>query len=177
MSKVKYRVREFTPKDNQTMGVHSWFAEAVIDNDITNNELAKRIAARTGFKSYECQAVVAAIADIVAEEVLESNRVVLADENGNNLVSLYPKVSGSVSDNDVQANPTKYAGATKATEEMVTDDMLTWTIGATVGIKFSKRFAIEKQAQKVKTVSADDDSDGGDTPTPTPHPTPGPDEG
>ena len=177
MSKVKYRVREYTPK-TENQGSHSWFAEAVIDNDITNVELAKRIAARTGFKSYECQAVVAAIADIVAEEVLESNRVVLADENGNNLVSLYPKVSGSVSDNDVQANPTKYAGAAKATEEMVTDDMLTWTIGATVGIKFSKRFAIEKQAQKVKTVSADD-SDGGDTPTPTPTPTPDPggDEG
>jgi len=101
MSKVKYRVREYTPK-TASMGVHSWFAEAVIDNDITNNELAKRIAARTGFKSYECQAVVAAIADIVAEEVLESNRVVLADENGNNLVSLYPKVSGSVSDTDVE---------------------------------------------------------------------------
>ena len=50
MSKVKYRVREFTPKANQG-GAHSWFAEAVIDNDITNNELAKRIAARTGFSS------------------------------------------------------------------------------------------------------------------------------
>ena len=36
MSKVKYRVREFTPKANQG-GAHSWFAEAVIDNDITNN--------------------------------------------------------------------------------------------------------------------------------------------
>ena len=173
MSKVKYRVREFTPTPQQSMGVHSWFAEVVINNEIDNDELAKKIAARTGFKSYECQAVIAAIADIVAEEVLESNRVVLADENGNNLVSLYPKVSGSVSDNDVQANPTKYAGATKATEEMVTDDMLTWTIGATVGIKFSKRFAIEKQAQKVKTVSTDEAIPGDDTPTPTPTPTPG----
>ena len=176
MSKVKWKAVEYNPTENQ-QGSHSWYAEAVIDNEITNTELAERIARRTGFKTYECQAVVAAIADIVAEEVLESNRVVLADENGNNLVSLYPKVSGSVSDNDVQANPTKYAGATKATEEMVTDDMLTWTIGATVGIKFSKRFAIEKQAQKVKTVSADSDSDGGDTPTPTPTPDPGGDEG
>ena len=40
MSKVKYRVREYTPK-TENQGSHSWFAEAVIDNDITNNELAK----------------------------------------------------------------------------------------------------------------------------------------
>ena len=38
---------------------------------------------------------------------------------------------------------------------MLTDDMLKWTIGATVGIKFSKRFSIEKQAQRVKFVSTD----------------------
>ena len=178
MAKVKWRAREFTPTANMEGRSHSFYAEAVINSDLSNDDLAQRIQARTGFKAYEVQAVIAAIAEVVAEEVLESNRVVLADENGNNLVSLYPKVSGSVSDNDVQANPTKYAGAAKATEEMVTDDMLTWTIGATVGIKFSKRFAIEKQAQKVKTVSADG-SDGDDTPTPTPTPTPDPggDEG
>ena len=177
MSKVKYRVREFTPTPQQSMGVHSWFAEVVINNEIDNDELAKKIAARTGFKSYECQAVIAAIADIVAEEVLESNRVALADEKGNKLVTIYPKVNGSVSDNEVQANQTKYPGKSVAEEEMVTPDILNWTIGATVGIKFSKQFAIDKQAQKVKTVSADGDSDGGDTPTPTPDPTPGPDEG
>ena len=33
MSKVKYRVREFTPKANQG-GTHSFFAEAVISTDI-----------------------------------------------------------------------------------------------------------------------------------------------
>ena len=72
MSKVKYRVREYIPK-TENQGTHSWFAEVVINNDVDNAELARKIAARTGFKSYECQAVVAAIADIVAEEVLESN--------------------------------------------------------------------------------------------------------
>ena len=38
-------------------------------------------AARTGFKGYECQAVVAAIAGIVAEEVREGNRITLSDES------------------------------------------------------------------------------------------------
>ena len=177
MSKVKYRVREYTPK-TVGQGTHSWFAEVVINNDIDNDELAKKIAARTGFKSYECQAVIAAIADIVAEEALESNRVTLANEQGTKLVSIYPKVQGSISDAEVQKDPQKYDGKTVAEESMLTADMLTWTLGATVGVKFSQEFALHKQAQKVKTVTAaDDDEGGGDTPTPTPTPTPDPSGG
>ena len=156
MSKVKYRIREYLPKTNN-QGSHSFFAEVVINNEINNPELASKIAARTGFKAYECQAVVAAIADIVSEEVLESNRVSLANEQGTKMVSIYPKVSGSISDAEVQANPEKYPGKTAAEESMLTPDTLTWTLGATVGIKFSKEFAIHKQAQKVKTVTAADE--------------------
>ena len=37
MSKVKYRVREFSPKANQG-GTHSFFAEAVISTDIVAEE-------------------------------------------------------------------------------------------------------------------------------------------
>jgi hypothetical protein len=32
---------------------------------------------------------------------------------------------------------------------MLTSDRLVWSLGATVGTKFSKRFAMEKTAQKV----------------------------
>lgn len=169
MSKVKYRVREFVPKGQQSLGTHSWFAEVVISNDVDNAELARKIAARTGFKAYECQAVVAAIADIVAEEVLESNRVSLANEQGTKLVSIYPRVSGSVTDSDVQKNQDKYPGKSVAEEGMLTPDLLTWTLGATVGIKYSQQFALNKQAQKVKTVSAaaDSDDEGGETPAPS----------
>ena len=163
MSKVKYRVREYTPNENQ-QGSHSFFAETVINNRIDNAELARKIAARTGFKAYECQAVVAAIADIVAEEVLESNSVCLANEQGIQLVSIYPKVSGSISDKDVQDNPEKYGNAQVATEDMLTPDMLSWALGATVGVKFSKKFSIDKQAQKVKTTTTEvnENSEGGE---------------
>lgn len=174
MSKVKYRVREYTPTQNQSLGSHSFFAETVINNRIDNAELARKIAARTGFKAYECQAIVAAIADIVAEEVLESNSVCLANEQGIQLVSIYPKVTGSISDKDVQDNPEKYNNAQVATEEMLTPDMLTWSLGATVGVKFSKQFAISKQAQKVKTTTTEvnennegeSSEDNGNTPPP-----------
>ena len=178
MAKNKWRCREYTPSGNMT-GSHSFYAEAVITTDLSNDDLADRIQARTGFKSYEVEAVIAAIAEVVAEEVLESNRITLSDRKGTKMVSIYPKVSGSISDADVQANPTKYGGATKATEEMLTPDMLTWTLGATMGVKFSKQFAHDKQAQKVRFVATDEAIPGDDTPTPTPDPTPDPggDEG
>ena len=176
MAKNKWRAREYKATGNMP-GNHSFFAEAVINNEIDNYELASKIAARTGFKSYEVQAVVAAISDIVLEEVLESNRVVLCDERGNKMVSIYPKVSGSVSDEqikqettDAHAQDASVPVREVAVESDLTADRLTWTLGATIGIKFSKQFAMKKQAQKVKFVATDtaipnDDEPGGGTPT------------
>ena len=161
MSKVKYRVREYNPT-TQNQGSHSYYAEVVINNEIDNSELAKKIAARTGFKSYECQAVIAAIADIVFEETLESNRISLSDENGTKFVSIYPRVQGSVSDLDIERETTAQHAEdpsvqirTKAEEADLTPSRLTWNLASTVGIKFSKEFALKKQAQKVNVTSAD----------------------
>ena len=137
MAKVKYRVREYNPTENQN-GTHSFYAEVVILNEINNNELAELISRRTGFKSYECQAIIAAIAEVTQEETLKGNRVSLSDIKGTKLVSFYPKVSGSVSDAEVRANAEKYENAQVATEDMLTPDQLNWTLGATVGVKFSK---------------------------------------
>ncbi len=65
MAKTKWRCREFIPTSNMK-STHSFYAEAVISNDLTNDNLASRIQARTGFKSYEVQAVIAAIAEATA---------------------------------------------------------------------------------------------------------------
>ena len=113
----------------------------------------------------------------MAEETLEGSRISLANEDGTKLVSIYPKVSGSISDAQVQAEPEKYGGAQVATEDMLTPDLLSWTLGATVGIKYSKQFALNKQAQKVdysatqetadpepETPSGGGDNNGGNTP-------------
>ena len=171
MSKVKYRVREYNPK-SENQGSHSLYAEVVINSDIDNSELAKKIAARTGFKAYECQGVIAAIADIVAEEVLESNRITLSDEKGNKFISIAPRVQGSVSDLDIERETTAKHAAdpsveirTVATEKDLTSDRLSWNLASTVGLKFSKRFAMDKQAQKVTSgfsdVSDDEEDEGG----------------
>ena len=184
MAKVKWRAREFTPTANMEGRSHSFYAEAVINSDLMNDDLAQRIQARTGFKAYEVQAVIAAIAEVVAEEVLESNRITLADTKGTRMVTLYPKVSGSVSDADIlretteahAADPSK-AVRSVAEEKDLTPERLSWNIGATVGVKYSKQFAHDKQAQKVSFVATDEAVPGDDTPTPTPTPDGGGDEG
>ena len=164
MSKCKYRVREYKPNANMP-GTHGFYAEVVISTDIDATELAKKIAARTGIKSYEAASVIHATADIVAEETLEGSRISLANEDGTKLVSIYPKVSGSISDAQVQADPEKYNNAQVATEDMLTPDLLSWTLGATVGIKYSKQFALNKQAQKVKYVATDIVAEEPETPS------------
>lgn len=170
MSKVKYRVREYNPTENQS-GSHSYYAEVVINNEIDNAELAQKIAARTGYKAYECQSIVAAIADIVKEEVLGSNRISLSDEKGVKMLSIYPKVNGSVSDTDIERETTAAHAAdpnvpirTVAQESDLTPSRLSWVLGSTVGVKFSKQFALNKQAQKVKMVATDTAITNDDTP-------------
>ena len=101
----------------------------------------------------------------MAEETLEGSRISLANEDGTKLVSIYPKVSGSISDAQVQAEPEKYGGAQVATEDMLTPDLLQWTLGATIGIKYSKQFALNKQAQKVKYVATDIVAEEPETPS------------
>ena len=148
MAKVKYRIREFRPTQNQTGG-HSFFAEAVVDNIITNKELGKKVEARTGLRAYEVQTALAAVAEIILEETAENNRVQIENADGTSLVSIYPSCSGSISDKEVQANPAKYGGAQVATEDMLTADRIKWALGASIGRKFSNQFALNKQAMKV----------------------------
>ena len=158
MAKVKYRIREFKPTQNQTGG-HSFFAEAVVDNIITNKELGKKVEARTGLRAYEVQTALAAVAEIILEETAENNRVQIENADGTSLVSIYPSCSGSISDKEVQANPDKYDGATVATEDMLTADRIKWALGASIGRKFSNQFALNKQAMKVDYSASQETAD------------------
>lgn len=179
MAKVKYRIKEFTPTDNQ-VGGHSWYANAVIANEVSNTDLAELVAARTGYKSYECQSIIAAIGDIIKTQVLFSNRVTLCDEKGVKILSIYPRVQGSVSDLEIERITTAQHALdpsipirTKAEASDLTADKLNWTLGSTVGVKFSKQFALDKKAQRVDvtandTIVPNDDDPEDNTTTPTP---------
>ena len=46
---------------------------------------------------------------------------------------------------------------------MLTADMLTWSLKATVGTKFSKEFALRKTAKRVKTAAVSDTASEGST--------------
>ena len=164
MASVKYRVREFTPKPNQP-GSHSFYAESVCDNVIDNRALSKKIEARGLSRASEIKAILEEAANIILEETAENNRVQLESGEGV-LISIYPRVKGSISDADVQANPETYNNAQAATEDMLTPDKLSWSLGASIGIKFSKSFALNKRAQKVPynpNQQAAAPSEGGDS--------------
>ena len=164
MATIKYRKREFIPNQNQQGMSHCWYAESVIVNELDTVELARLIEARTGVRRYEAQSVLASFVELINEECAQSMRIKLSDEKGQKFVSIYPKISGSISDKDVQANPEKYGGATAATEAMLTPDMLTVTLASTVGISASKQFAesasIQKVAANVTGIADEDEGEG-----------------
>ena len=162
MATVKYRKREFTPNQNQAGMTHSWFAESVIVNELDTVEISRLIEARTGVRRYEAQSVLASFVEIINEECAQSLRIKLTDEKGQKFVSIYPKVSGGISDAEVRANPEKYNGATVATEAMLTSDMLSVTLAATVGVNASKKFAqscrFEKATAQTTSVADEDET-------------------
>ncbi|MCR4995201.1 MAG: hypothetical protein K6A32_07525 [Bacteroidales bacterium] len=167
MATIKYRKREFNPTQNQPGMSHCWYAESVIVNELDTIEIARLIEARTGVRRYEAQSVLASFVELINEECAQSMRIKLSDEKGQKFVSIYPKISGSINDKDVQANPEKYGGATAATEAMLTPDMLTVTLASTVGISASKQFAenasIQKVAANVTGIVDEDEENGGES--------------
>ena len=58
MANVKYCVKEYTPKENMP-GTHGYYAVAVVDNVITNRELARKIEARGLSRAAEIKAILA----------------------------------------------------------------------------------------------------------------------
>ena len=173
MATIKYRKKEFTPNQNQVGMSHCWYAESVIVNELDTIEIARLIEARTGVRRYEAQSVLASFVELINEECAQSMRIKLSDEKGQKFVSIYPKISGSISDKDVQANPEKYGQATVATEAMLTPDMLTVTLASTIGVNASKQFAENSSIQKVSATIAglaDEDEESGTSLTPAPSP-------
>lgn len=92
-------------------------------------------------------------------------RIKLTDEKGQKFVSIYPKISGSISDKEVQANPQKYEGRQVARESDLTADMLTVALAATVGVNASKKFAensrFEKASPMTNSIADEDEEEQG----------------
>ena len=169
MAKVKYRIMEHQPKGGQ-IGSHSCFAQAVVDNVITNGELAAKVHQRGSLSSVpEIKAIIELIAQVIIQETQENNRIQLETGDGGMMVSIFPQCQGSISDNQVQENPEKYNGMRIATPDMLTPDMITWSLGARVGSKISKQFALQKRAERVNYYAGQQTADPEDN-TETPEP-------
>lgn len=165
-SKVLWRAKEFSPNANQIGMSHSWFAEAYCPNTVSNSQLAKLVEARTGLRAYEVEAAIKGLCEVIYEECMQSMRVYLTDNNDDKFISIEPKVAGSISDAMVVADAEKYNGATVATEAMLAELPKSITLGATVGVNASKKFALSAKLQKYTGNSDGGDSEGGDTPEP-----------
>ena len=153
MAAVKYLVREYTPKPGMP-GTHGFYVQAKTDNIITNKELAKKVENRGISRQSEIKMILEEVAKVILEEISENNRVQIETGEGV-LVSLSPKAQGSLSDKDVQDNPEKYNNAQVATQDMLTPDMIQWSIVAQVGTKYSKHFALQKTAQRANPGQAE----------------------
>lgn len=158
MAQNKYQVIEFTPTANQVGMSHSFYVQAVIDNVITNKELAKKIEARGISRAAEIKSVLEEAANIILEEVAENNRIQLEAADGV-LVSIFPTATGSISDQYVQQHQDKYPGKQAAEESMLTADMVKWSLGARIGTNLAKQFAMNKKAQKVAYSAAQTPAD------------------
>lgn len=148
MAQNKYQVIEFTPTANQVGMSHSFYVQAVIDNVITNKELARKIEARGISRAAEIKSILEEAANIILEEVAENNRIQLEAADGV-LVSIFPTATGSISDAYVQQHQDEYPGKTVAEESMLTADKVKWSLGARIGSNLAKQFAQQKSAKKV----------------------------
>ena len=92
-----------------TVGINRWSSERNAKTDFEHCRVATEEGKAKYSKQFalnkQAQKVKYVATDIVAEETLEGSRISLANEDGTKLVSIYPKVSGSISDAQVQAEP------------------------------------------------------------------------
>lgn len=154
----RYSANDFTPNAGQTargMG-HSIFAKEEIDHTVTNQEMADKVAARTGFKSYEAKAIIEALAEVSTEELLEGNKVQLNYSDGKTWMLLRPKVDGKISDAEVLRKTTAAHAAdpSVAIRSVATADDLVltkknWRVACSVGVRFSEIFRNKLQMSRV----------------------------
>lgn len=154
----RYSANDFTPNAGQIargMG-HSIFAQVEIDHTVTNQEMADKVAARTGFKSYEAKAIIEALAEISTEELLEGNKVQLNYSDGKTWMHLRPKVDGKISDAEVLRKTTAAHAADPSVEirsKATADDLVltkkNWRVACSVGVRFSEIFRNKLQMSRV----------------------------
>lgn len=164
MAKIKYVVKAYVPTENQK-GTNGFYAEAKINDEVTTKDLANKLAPKVAYPAPMIEGILACAADQIAQECLESNRVKLNGSAGKVMVSIYPKVVGSV--NQTWVNEQITAGNLEAgtivSASLLTRDKLSVVAGASMGTDFSKYLDQNASLEKYTASAADAPSNGGST--------------
>ena len=165
MAKIKYVVKAYVPSENQ-QGTNGFYAEAKINDEVTTKDLANKLAPKVAYPAPMIEGILACAADQIAQECLESNRVKLNGSTGKVMVSIYPKVNGSVSQTwvDEQITAGNLPSGTIVSASLLTRDKLSVIAGASMGTDFSKYLNQNASLEKyTASTAADAPSNGGST--------------
>lgn len=165
MAKIKYVVKAYVPTENQR-GTNGFYAEAKINDEVTTKDLANKLAPKVAYPAPMIEGILACAADQIAQECLESNRVKLNGSAGKVMVSIYPKVNGSVNQDwvDDQITAGNLPSGTIVSASLLTRDKLTVLAGASMGTDFSKYLDQNASLEKyTASNAADAPSNGGTT--------------
>lgn len=156
MATIKYQVKE-----NNTIGTHSFYAQAVSYSTLDISDLASEVAENIGISPSTVKMVLERYAVVAERSIMRGHRVKLGD-----LLTFYPQISASVKDElDKEGHVVK-----KATADMLSIAGCKSTIGATVSQAVQQQFAAGvswKRVGESDAVAKDDGTTGGSTPSGT----------
>ena len=150
MATIKYQVKE-----NNTIGTHSFYAQAVSYSTLDISDLASEVAENIGISPSTVKMVLERYAVVAERSIMRGHRVKLGD-----LLTFYPQISASVKDElDKEGHVVK-----KATADMLNISGCKSTIGATISQAVQQQFAAGvswKRVGESDAVAKDDSTTGG----------------
>lgn len=150
MPTIKYQVKE-----NNTIGTHSFYAQAVSYSTLDISDLASEVAESIGISPSTVKMVLERYAVVAERSIMRGHRVKLG-----NLLTFYPQISASVKDElDKEGHVVK-----KATADMLSIAGCKSTIGATISQAVQQQFAAGVSWKRVgenDAVAKDDGTTGG----------------
>ena len=150
MATIKYQVKE-----NNTIGTHSFYAQAVSYNTLDISDLAAEVAESIGISPSTVKMVLERYAVVAERSIMRGHRVKLGD-----LLTFYPQISASVKDElDKEGHVVK-----KATADMLNISGCKSTIGATISQAVQQQFAAGVSWKRIgenDAVAKDDSTTGG----------------
>ena len=150
MATIKYSIKE-----NNTIGTHSFYAQAVSYSTLDISDLASEVAENIGISPSTVKMVLERYAVVAERSIMRGHRVKLGD-----LLTFYPQISASVKDElDKEGHVVK-----KATADMLNISGCKSTIGATISQAVQQQFAAGVSWKRVgenDAVAKDDSTTGG----------------